>query len=282
MKQAAALAATTILALTGCGNNEPASQKTQAPEQAAPGTPTAIHSLVVDDDKLLIATHDGLWQHTAGRDRAEPIGDSRRDVMALTALGNRLISSGHPDPHDREGQPANVGIIESRNQGNSWQPIALAGKVDIHAIAAAGNTIYGYDIVQEQLIGSGDIGRTWKAVKGITAVTSLAVSPTDASNVLAGTDQGLKHTVNAGRSWQTIDRSNAIVAFSNRHAWAIDRRGRVRRSNPAATSWQTVGSLPSAPAALAATDTDLIVALENGQILESADNGATFTKRVPQ
>lgn len=280
MKPAVALAVTTVVALAGCSNDKTNGQTAATMEQAAVDGPTSVHSLVLQNDELLIGTHDGLWKHIEGQTQAEPIGDSRRDVMALTALGNRLLSSGHPDPRDRKGQQSNVGIIESLDQGKSWQRVALAGKVDIHAIAAAAKTVYGYDIVKNRLLGSDDIGRTWRTIQGVTSVTSLAISPTNTSHVLAGTDQGVKQTTDAGRSWQPASGLNGIVAFGRRNAWSIDRRGRVRRADPSGARWQTIGSVPGPPAAITATTNGLIVALEDGRIVQSVDNGETFSTRL--
>jgi photosystem II stability/assembly factor-like uncharacterized protein len=56
------------------------------------------------------------------------------------------------------------------------------------------------------LFRSRDHGRTWMAAtegRFVSGALSLAISPTDVSHVLLGTDSGLLRTLNGGRDWQT-------------------------------------------------------------------------------
>jgi len=48
--------------------------------------------------------------------------------MGFTGLGDRLFGSGHPDSADPGGEPANVGVITSTDQGRTRKPVALSAR----------------------------------------------------------------------------------------------------------------------------------------------------------
>lgn len=279
MKHAAVVIVTVVVALTGCGSDNKSSRAETGLVQGVPDGPGHVHGLGFNADKLLIATHSGLWQHADGEQQAKRIGESRRDVMGFTTLSDRLLGSGHPDPLNRNGEPNNVGVIESTDGGRNWHPVALSGEVDFHALAGAGKTTYGYDGAAGRLMRSTDTARTWQTVTGINSVISLAVSP-DSSRVLASTAKGVQLSSDSGRSWHTTDNAVGLVAFGPQNAWSVDGQGTVRQSDANGRRWQTRGSVPGAPVAITATDNGLVVALEEGRIMQSYDNGETFTLRL--
>lgn len=283
MKRAAALLAIAVIAFTGCASDENTANEDHAEPGLVQGVQDGaghVHGLGFQQNKLLIATHSGLWQHADGDKQAERIGESRRDVMGFTTLSDRLLGSGHPDPMDRRGEPVNVGVIESTDRGINWTPVALRGEVDFHALAGAGKSIFGYDAAAGRLMRSTDTGRTWQEVTGAGAVISLAVSPKQHTRALASTPQGVRLTSDSGRNWSTTDTTVGLVAFGPTSAWSVDGQGQVRRGDATGQHWLATGSVTGVPVAIAANGNGLVVALENGQIVQSSDNGATFTKRL--
>lgn len=76
--------------------------------------------------------------------------------MGFTAAGaDHFYASGHPGPSDDLPNP--VGLIESTDAGETWQPLSPTGESDFHTLGAAGNQVYGFN---GQLIGTDD-GRNW-------------------------------------------------------------------------------------------------------------------------
>lgn len=269
---------------TACGGQDTAPEpQADASEELVQGEADRaghVHGLAVEGETLLIATHGGLWRHVAGEEEAGPVGESRRDLMGFTALGDRLIASGHPDPLNPEGEPPSVGVIESRDGGESWRPVALAGEVDFHALGGAGSRLYGYDGHSGRLLTSEDAGRRWRERRPPGPVIALAAVPGSRATVLAGTAQGVQRSTDGGRTWKKVDAAVGLVAAGEEAQWSADGGGVVRRSTDGGVSWSPAGSLPAAPVALAAGADGPVVALEDGRILESADGGSTFRPRV--
>src|SRR3970282_1742342 len=81
--------------------------------------------------------------------RWEYVGEGRSDLMGFTVHPSKrgvMYVSGHPNLSSHLPNP--IGVMVSRDGGQSWQPLALAGKVDLHAmtIGADGKTLYGWNV----------------------------------------------------------------------------------------------------------------------------------------
>jgi hypothetical protein len=112
---------------------------------ADPG-PVHVHGLGVNpaDGALFIATHTGLYRVEPGERKAERVGGSYQDTMGFTIVGaNRFLGSGHPDINEarEENLPSLLGLIESTDEGESWQPISLSGEADFHVLRFAGERV---------------------------------------------------------------------------------------------------------------------------------------------
>jgi hypothetical protein len=98
--------------------------------------PAHVHGLGINprDGALLIATHGGLYRVAAGEQEAERVGESRQDTMGFTIVGpDHFLGSGHPDAKGfQAGDPPLLGLIESRDGGQTWRPISLRGEADFH------------------------------------------------------------------------------------------------------------------------------------------------------
>ncbi|MGH7431537.1 MAG: WD40/YVTN/BNR-like repeat-containing protein, partial [Candidatus Methylomirabilales bacterium] len=109
-----------------------------------------IHGLAVDPHDptiVYIATHGGLVRLVGGQ-QWEHVGESRSDLMGFTTHPSQrgvMYVSGHPDLGSHLPNP--IGVMVSRDGGQSWQPVALAGKVDLHAmtLSADGTTLFGWN-----------------------------------------------------------------------------------------------------------------------------------------
>ena len=110
----------------------------QGPRSTDPGL-IHVHGLGLNpkDGALFIATHTGLFRLAAGERNPERVAGRYQDTMAFTVVGpGRFLGSGHPD--GRERLPPFLGLIESRDAGQSWRPVSLLGKVDFHLLEVVG------------------------------------------------------------------------------------------------------------------------------------------------
>jgi len=271
----AAIAATAALA--GCGASD------APPAQPVSGEPvTHIHGLGVDpaDRSLLIATHDGLFRAPEGQSAARRIGTSTQDTMGFTVTGpRRYLGSGHPGA--QEDGPPQLGLIESRDGGQEWTPVALSGQADFHVLRAAGDRVYGVDSGSGRLLVSEDRGRTW-AIGGLSGpALDVAVHPDDDRRLLATTERGLEASSDAGATWRVVGPEIGMLAWSAPdELHLIDPDGTVFASGDEGRTWRQRGELGSAPVALTATGSRLLAAVESGEIRASGDGGRSWRPRA--
>ena len=108
-----------------------------------------MHGLGINpaDGSLIVATHYGSFRIPVGQNEATRIGGDYQDTMGFTVEGpNHFLGSGHPDLAGmRAGQPAQLGLIESTDAGETWTALSLSGEVDFHGLAFAHDQVYGWD-----------------------------------------------------------------------------------------------------------------------------------------
>lgn len=234
-----------------------------------------VHGLGVDpgDGQLYAGTHYGLIRVP---DEGSPVrvGDAEQDFMGFTVIGpDHYLASGHPG----EGQdgPANLGLIETTDGGQSWQTVSLAGEADFHALEARHGLVYGYH--GGQIMVSED-RRTWER-RASLALADFAVSATDPEVLLATTEEGLVRSVDGGGSFDLVPGAPLLMLL----AWpeqgqliGVAPDGAVHVSGDAGATWDQTGSVGERPQAVTATESALYVAVE-GAIVASRDDGKTFT-----
>lgn len=277
-----------VLTVSGCGaspTTAPAATNSPGEQATAAGTGPVpaesqwghAHNLTVDGDRLLLGTHEGLWQQSPGQP-ARLLSDPPFDVMGLVVTGRRLLASGHPG----EGQdlPADLGLRESTDGGATWAGVSLEGQVDFHRLSAAGNVILGLSAHDGRLLRSTDGGRTWTDL-GTPPLFDLAIDPADADHVVGTTEQGPVVSTDGGATFGPIPGAPlvALLAWTPKTLYGVAPDGGVHRSTDGGSTWQTTGNVPGQPAALAA-DAGRVVVLAGDTIVESTDGGATFTPRI--
>lgn len=238
-----------------------------------------IHGLGVDpaDGKLYAASHHGLFVVT-GRDQPEQVAGRTQDFMGFSVVGpNHFLGSGHPSPGDDE-QPLNLGLIESTDAGETWKQVSLSGVADFHAMEARHERVYGFDSQTGQIMVSAD-KKAWDR-RSALPLADIAVSPDDAGEILATTEQGVQRSTDGAKSFAAVAESPTLVFLD----WASTDRlvgvapgGVVHVSDDGGTTWSEGGTVSGEPQAiLAIGDADVYVATEGG-IYRSTDNGDTFT-----
>lgn len=250
--------------------------------------PVHVHGLGVNpaDNALFIATHTGLYRVDEGERKAERVGDLYQDTMGFTIVGpNRFLGSGHPDAREAQQKnlPAHLGLIESTDEGESWESISLLGEADFHVLRFAGQRVYGYDATNDRLLVSSDRGRSWNELQKPGPLVDLAVDPADDRRILVassgGLEEGLFESRDGGETWKRVSEAVGLLAWPDR-LYLIAGRGQVFASVDGGRRLEGQGEIGGQPAALVAEGPrELYAALHDGTIKRSTDGGVTWTVR---
>jgi len=273
--------------LAGCGGGASDGDVTEAsgrPKVSDPG-PVHVHGLGVNpkDGALFIATHTGLFRAAKGEQKATRVADRYQDTMGFTVVGaDRFLGSGHPELGEK--LPPFLGLIESRDAGQSWQPISLVGKRDFHVLEATGTRIYGfgsdYESREADLLVSDDGGRGWQRRSPPEGLLSLAIDPADSDHIVVSGEHQLYESRDAGRGWRPLDGKPGLVAWPTAgRLLAIARTGAVAASANG-RGWRQIGRVDGQPAAFEAqSDKELHAALHDGKVMRSTDGGVSWSLR---
>jgi hypothetical protein len=268
-----------LLFLAGCGDeaNAPSSE----PEFDSAG-PVHVHGLGVNpaDDALFIATHTGLFRSDKGGATSERVANRYQDTMGFTVVGpDHFLGSGHPDP--RESLPPLLGLIESKDAGESWAPTSLLGEADFHVLEASERHVYGFDSSGGRLMVSRDGGREWTERSPPEPLLSLAINPRDPERVLASGEGRLHSSADGGRRWRSLGADSGLLAWpAGRRVYLLKGDGKVLMSRDSGRRWQPVGEVGGRPAAFESESTSgLLAALHDGNVKRSSDGGETWRIR---
>jgi len=269
-------------ALVGCGDRTPTSS---APRFEDPG-PVHVHGLGVDpaDGALLVATHTGLFRAAEGERKARRIAGRYQDTMGFTVVGpHRFLGSGHPDLRDK--LPPFLGLIESKDGGQSWRALSLQGAADFHVLEASGRRIYGYgsdfDSREPRFLASDDGGHRWQRLDPPEPLIALAISPANARTLIASGERRAFVSRNAGRSWRPLDVPSAgLLAWNAAGVSLVAMDGRVWHSADDGATWREAAAIGGRPAAFdSGRGDELLVALHDGTVKRSADGAASWSVR---
>jgi len=273
-------AAAAVVAGCGGGGDGPTVAPTAAPMPPASG-PQHIHGLGVRGGTLYIATHTGLWTAPAGETKARRVGVSRQDIMGFSIVApDRFLGSGHPAPDQT--LPPNLGLIESRDGGRTWQSLSLLGDADFHVLQSAGRRVYGFDATHARLMVSSDDGRSWSERIPPAGVFGLAIEPGRPKQIVASTERGLFMSPDAGRGWRPLraDIGGLLSWPAGDRLYLIDGDGSVRLSTDRGRSWRSRGRIGGEPTAFVAHGRDLYAALGDATVKRSSDGGRTWQVRA--
>lgn len=243
--------------------------------------PGAIHvhglGVAPGDDSLYAATHSGVFRIDQAGD-ATRIANRYQDTMGFTVLGREhFLASGHPDM--REKLPPRLGLIESRDGGQSWTSRSLSGQADLHDIASSQGTVYAVDSSSGALMVTRDMKR-WDT-RPQPDVQDVAVSPEDANRVVALTSRGTLRSGDGARTFSAVSPAPPIilVGWGGAGLFGATAQGDLWSSADGGATWVERGSAPGEPVSILVSEREVIVALADARIISSNDGGATWRDR---
>ena len=272
-----------VVGLASCGSDGDESGPAGMTGSSFAAQASHIHGLGINpaNGALYIATHSGLFRSDPGKAGPVRVGVGSQDTMGFTVAGpNRFYGSGHPAPEE-PGFP-NLGLIESRDGGESWRTISLAGEADFHALRYAHGRIYGYNGLSGELMISHNGGRSWNRYEVPASVLDLAVDPRDPSRVLVSSEAGLLGFSERTVKWRELSDDIGLLAWPKSDSlYLADGEGTVSVSSDGGRSWQRRGQLPESPVAFIGTsETRLYTALGSGSIAYSANGGREWQIQI--
>jgi len=252
-----------------------------AGEQAPEAPLGHVHGLGTDprSGTLYVASHLGVFTLTEDG-TVSRVADRWQDTMAFTVVGpDHFLASGHPDL--REDLPVQLGLIESRDGARTWQPVALSGEADFHALEAHGDRVWGSDAVSGRLLTTTD-REQWTTVAEGRPLVDLAAG-TDPESVLATTPEGslLRYDLDGGAPEQ-VDGAPPVVLVDRSEDGSlvgVTADGVLHVAEPDATRWRRAGEIPGAPHAFDTSATGWYAATADG-VYRSEDEGRTWDRVV--
>ena len=267
------------VALAAC--TSPAQTPAPAEASSAGTAITHVHAITRDTvagggavaGTILLATHEGLFHVQDGElIQVGPVVD----LMGFTVTPEgRYLASGHPGPGTDLPEP--VGLIESTDQGETWQVLSRGGESDFHALAAGPDRVIGFD---GRLRASID-GRTWDTLEIPSAPAALAIAP-GAGAILATTREGVLRSTDDGATWDTLDTPQLLSLI----AWADEKTivgagidGHLLTSTDAGKTWtasdQPVGEITALGANTTADGEIEALMVADTIVLRTTDGGNT-------
>ncbi len=253
-----------------------------------PVTLTHVHGLSYSADgrQLLVPSHHGLAVFENGR-WSKAAGPAH-DYMGFSATRDALYSSGHPAPGSGLTNP--FGLIKSRDGGKTWQKLGLEGESDFHTLAANydNNAVYVVNHAPNSRMGRAGIHHTrddglkWTraAARGLGGqLNSLAVHPSDAGVVAAGTTDGLYLSRNSAESFERLAGGQRVLAgtfdLDGQHLWFGTYAGKAALARIALKAGAKAEELP-----IAALTEDAVAYIAQNPVRRSEIAIATFNRNV--
>lgn len=231
-----------------------------------------IHQVKVVENKMLVLTHEGLFE-LVGKNDMKLVGKDKIDVMGFTTLGKVLFASGHPAQGSKAPNP--IGLVKSIDGGLNWKAVSLVGKVDFHFLEGAGSDLYGADSQSGNLMYSADSGKTWRSL-GENTFADIAVSPKVSGMAIAIKNSDLLLTKNAFKSTSKIKNNLAFTQIEWRDSalYALSGSALYESTNSGKT-WSKLSTFKGVPGILSASDQLMLVTV-GSDIYTSSSSGRKF------
>ena len=225
-RKALAAVLLSTLVISACSSTE---ESASGPVQLKSGdTIDHMHGLTYSNSNtIFIGTHEGMISSKDQGKTWSTVSSYDFDFMGFHTLSNGdMVTSGHPGP--KTDLPNPLCVMKSTDNGETWDSVALLGKIDFHIMASDYNNpdiIYGLNQMGEGEYGAGifkstDGGQNWEKIepKGLPEdlhkVYALVALPDYENTLLAGTENGVFHSDDGGKTWVMHDSERFITAFS--------------------------------------------------------------------
>lgn len=246
-----------------------------------------IHGLSysADGKQLYIPMHHGLAIYSGNQWSKAP--GVAHDYMGFAVTREFFYSSGHPAPGVPLKNP--LGLIKSKDQGQTWEPLGLSGESDFHLLATSyqTNTVYVFNAEANARMPSPGLyyttndGKEWRAAQGAGlggSPASLAVHPTQDKVVAVGTRSGVYLSQDYGAHFQRLaDAPQVLAVFfaaDGQHLWFSSFGG---TPSLARVQWQTG---QSEPVALPPMDQDTVTYIAQNPVNMQEWAIATYKRDV--
>lgn len=262
-----------------------------------------VHGLSYDKKEpfnLYMSTHHGLIQINLSN-QWNWVGNSenRHDLMGFTVQNeDTMISSGHPAEGSKLKNP--LGVVISKDQGESWEPIALHGKVDFHVFEVnAGDPSVLYGIHGHGALAgfyqSLDGGSNWDKIKTkglpkeLSTIYSFVSNPEEPQSLLAGTQNGILVSTDGGKTWspksntQTFTSAKGVIQPSGKIvAYLLGENEGLMSSDNFGETWTSLNLKLKEDAALHIAihpneEGIYAVGTHKEHVLQTIDGGETWT-----
>jgi photosystem II stability/assembly factor-like uncharacterized protein len=231
-----------------------------------------IHHVKVVENKVLVLTHEGLYE-LVGKNDMKLVGKDKLDVMGFTTLGKDLFASGHPSQGSKMPNP--IGLVKSLDGGSTWKAVSLVGKVDFHFLEGARSDLYGADSQTGNLMHSADFGKTWRSL-GSNTFTDIAVSPDTSGMAIAINNSELLLTENAFKSTTKIKNGLKFTQVEWRNSGLYGLSGSaLYKSMNSGKTWTKLSTFKGVPGILSASDQMMLVTV-GSDIYTSSNAGKKF------
>lgn len=235
-----------------------------------------IHGLGVDpaDGTLYVASHFGVFRVADGE--PERVADRYQDTMGFAVIGpQHFLASGHPDL--REELPASLGLIESTDGAETWQPKSLLGEADLHAIEPTDGTVYAVEASEGRLIATDDQVK-WRTVD-TRPLIDLAARP-NSNQLMATTPAGNLLRYDAEASPTRIESAPELTVIDWAEVGLIGAtRGGDVYVSATGDDWQQVGQIRGEVSALEVS-AEVWYAATDEAVFASTDGGRTWEPLV--
>lgn len=207
------------LLLAACSNDEPKEYFVKAENEKI----EHIHGAGYwgDEGIPVIATHfgpfefrDNTWYKTTR---------NNHDYMGFQPTKDGFYSSGHPEEGSNLKNP--LGLVKSRDKGESLEQLAFYGEIDFHYLGASyeTGTVYIYNEIQNSPIGTGffyskNKGKDWTQLElnGMTSssIGGFDVHPSKDNMIAFYAEEGIFLSENYGMDFSHISTKGVVTSLA--------------------------------------------------------------------
>lgn len=255
-------AVTGALVLSGCATDQTVMSLADLPH---------AHNVVVVDGDVFLGTHHGLYEFS--EENGFVLLSEDFDVMGLSAYDGVFYASGHPGRGFPFPDP--VGLLESTDRGQSWEPVSLTGDVDFHLLDSVGDVMVGAAANYGIMVMSTDRGLNWGSVEW-QGLTDFAINPQNPEHIILATGDGLLLSVDGGTTFEPVDDApSAVIVDWSATGLTVIGAGNILVSDGPNEPFSTIYTGVWEPIDVA-RDGNTIAVVDGHTLLISRDSGMSF------